>query len=157
MVEDLLDTTFLIQVSLGFMARRKRKKEFPASSFFNAVKARSVKKKKIIKRILLLLAFGFLAYRFITGPYGFIEIHSLWKEKGELEKQSRVLDAEIVDKEIEKQRLTDDDFYLEKQARERLRMVKEGEKLYQIVDTKKSDRTKVDQIPEPSSPDSLSP
>lgn len=139
------------------MARRKRKKEFPASSFFNEVKARSVKKKKTIKRILLLLAFGFLAYRFITGPYGFIEIRSLWKEKGELEKQSRMLDAEIVDKEIEKQRLTDDDFYLEKQARERLRMVKEGEKLYQIVDTKKSDQTKVDPAPEPSSPDSLSP
>jgi cell division protein FtsB len=139
------------------MARRKRKKEFPASSFFNEVKARSFKKKKIIKRILLLLAFGFLAYRFITGPYGFIEIHSLWKEKNDLEKQSRMLDAEMVDKEIEKKRLTDDDFYLEKQARERLRMVKEGEKLYQIVDTKKSDQNKVDHIPEPSSPDSLSP
>jgi cell division protein FtsB len=139
------------------MARRKKKKEFPASSFFNQVKARSVKKKKTIKRVLLLLAFGFLAYRFITGPYGFIEIHSLWKEKNDLEKQSMMLDAEIVDKEIEEKRLTDDDFYLEKQARERLRMIKEGEKLYQIVDTEKTDRKKVDQIPEPSTSDSLSP
>jgi len=139
------------------VARRKRKKEFPASSFFNEVKARSVKKKKTIKRILLLLAFGFLAYRFITGPYGFIEIHSLWKEKSDLEKQSIMLNAEMVDKEIKKKRLTDDDFYLEKQARERLRMVKEGEKLYQIVDTEKTDRKKVDQIPEPSTSDSLSP
>jgi cell division protein FtsB len=139
------------------MARRKRKREFPASDFFNQVKARSVRKKKTIKRILLVLIFGFLAYRFVTGPYGFIEIHSLWQEKNDLEAQSIMLDAEMVDMEIEKQRLTDDDFYLEKQARERLRMIKEGEKLYQIVDTERSDQNKTDESPAHPSPDSTSP
>jgi len=103
------------------------------------------------------LAFAFLAYRFITGPYGFIEIHSLWQEKKELENQSRMLDAEIVDMEIEKQRLTDDDFYLEKQARERLRMIKEGEKLYQIVESENPDEARNNESPQVPSPDSLSP
>jgi cell division protein FtsB len=139
------------------MARRKRKREFPASNFFNQVKARSVKKKKVIKRILLVLALGFLAYRFMTGPYGFVQIHSLWQEKKDLEKQSRMLDAQIVDSEIEKKRLTDDQFYLEKQARERLRMVKEGEKLYQIVDPDNSDRAEKPKSSPSPPPDSLSP
>lgn len=139
------------------MARRKRKKEFPASNFFNQVKARSVKKKKTIKRILLVLAFGFLAYRFMTGPYGFIEIHSLWQQKKDLEEQSRMLDAEIVDSQIEKKRLTDDQFYLEKQARERLRMVKEGEKLYQIVGADNSGRSEEPKSSSSPPPDSLSP
>ncbi len=139
------------------MARRKRKREFPASNFFNQVKARSVKKKKTIKRVLLVLALGFLAYRFMTGPYGFIQIHSLWQEKKGLEEQSRMLDAEIIDSQIEKKRLTDDEFYLEKQARERLRMVKEGEKLYQIVDTDNSDRAEKPKSSPSPSPDSLSP
>lgn len=103
------------------------------------------------------MIFGFLAYRFVTGPYGFIEIYSLWQEKSDLEAQSRMLDAEMVDMEIEKKRLTDDDFYLEKQARERLRMIKEGEKLYQIVDTERSDQNKPDESSAHPSPDSTSP
>ncbi len=139
------------------MARRKRRKHFPASDFFNKVKARSVKRKKTIKRILLLLIFGFLAYRFVTGPYGFIEIHSLWSEKKDLERQSRMLDADIVDLELEKKRLTDDEFYLEKQARERLRMIKEGEKLYQVIDYEKAKQVEQKRTPEISPPDSTSP
>jgi cell division protein FtsB len=139
------------------MTRRKRKKQFPASDFFNKVKARSVKRKKTIKRILLLLIFGFLTYRFVTGPYGFIEIHSLWSEKKDLERQSRMLDADIVDLELEKKRLTDDEFYLEKQARERLRMVKEGEKLYQVIDYEKAKQVEEKRTPEISPPDSTSP
>ena len=139
------------------MTRRKKKKEFPASSFFNKVKARSDKRKKTIRRILFLLIFAFLVYRFFTGPYGFVQIHSLWQEKEDLEKESKAHDAEIVDLEIEKKRLTDDEFYLEKQARERLRMIKEGEKLYQIIDSEKIDQKAKKKPPEPSSPDSLSP
>jgi hypothetical protein len=46
--------------------------------------------------------------------------------------------AKIVDLEIEKKRLSEDKFYLEKQARERLGMVKEGEKVYRVVPLKKA-------------------
>ena len=96
------------------MFKRKKKKAFPQSSFFNTVKERSAQKKKMVKRILFLLIFGFLVYRFFAGPYGFIQIHSLWKEKQSLEGKSKMLKAEIVDLEIEKKRLAGDQFYLEK-------------------------------------------
>jgi len=138
------------------MARKKKKKGFPTSTFFNKVKARSTRRKKTVKRILLLLVFAFLVYRFFTGPYGFVQIHSLWKEKNNLEKESTMLDAEIIDLEIEKKRLTDDEFYLEKQARERLGMTKEGEKVYRIIHTDKSNPEQ-EKSAQPPPPDSLSP
>lgn len=106
---------------------------------------------------MLLLIFIFLAYRFLTGPYGFVQIHSLWKEKKNLEKESKMIDAEIVDLEIEKKRLTQDEFYLEKQARERLGMIKEGEKVYRIIQEEKSNQEEEKKSAESPPPDSLSP
>ncbi|NIM98505.1 MAG: hypothetical protein GTO24_10630 [candidate division Zixibacteria bacterium] len=140
------------------MAKRRTKRGSPQSSFFRKVKERSIQKKRTAKRILLLSAFAFLAYRFFAGPYGFVQIHSLWKEKKNLEKQSKMLDAEIVDLEIEKKRLTTDEFYIEKQARERLGMVKEGEKVYRIIHQDKTEPTKPkEKSDQPAPPDSLSP
>ena len=138
------------------MARRTKRKS-PRSTFFQRVKERGASKKQFVKRILLLLAFAFVAYRFFAGPYGFVQIHQLWKEKNNLEKESKALQAELIDMEIEKQRLTDDEFYLEKQARERLGMVKEGEKVYRVI---QEDQLKPAEEAEPIQPpasDSLSP
>lgn len=47
-----------------------------------------------------------------------------------------MLQARIVDLEIEKKRLEKDKFYIEKQARERLGMVKKGEEVYRVVPLK---------------------
>jgi cell division protein FtsB len=139
------------------VARRKRKTNLPTSNFFKKVKKRSVQKKRIIIKILIALAAIFLIYRFFAGPYGFIQIHSLWKQKQSLEKQSKMLDAEMVDLELEKKRLTHDEFYIEKQARERLGMVKEGEKVYRVVQEDKSKLILPDTSIQPTPPDSLSP
>jgi cell division protein FtsB len=138
------------------MFRRKKKKDFPHSSFFNIVKERSAQKKKTVKRILLLLIFAFLVYRFFAGPYGFIQIHALWKGKKSLEKESRILQAEIVDLEIEKKRLAEDKFYMEKQARERLKMIKPGERMYQVIQKGKTDTAEEKKTPPTSPPDSSS-
>ncbi len=138
------------------MARRRRKRKSP-SSFFQKVKERGTSKKQVVKRILLLLAFAFLAYRFFAGPYGFVQIHQLWKEKNNLEKESKALQAELIDMEIEKQRLTDDEFYLEKQARERLGMVKEGEKVYRVIQEDKLKPAEEAESTQSAAPDSLSP
>ena len=139
------------------MARRRRKTKSPRSTFFQKVKERGASKKRAVKRILLLLAFAFVAYRFFAGPYGFVQIHKLWKEKGNLEKESKELQAELIDMEIEKQRLTDDEFYLEKQARERLGMVKEGEKVYRVIQEDKLKPAEEEESSESTPPDSLSP
>jgi cell division protein FtsB len=139
------------------MARRRTKRESPKSTFFQKVKERTASKSRTAKKVLLLLAFAFIAYRFFAGPYGFLEIHKLWKEKNSLEEEAKALQAELIDMEIEKQRLTDDAFYLEKQARERLGMVREGEKVYRVIQEdplKPEGETKPTQ---PAAPDSLSP
>jgi cell division protein FtsB len=139
------------------MARRRTKRKSPKSTFFQKVKERTANKGRIAKRILLLLAFAFVAYRFFAGPYGFVQIHQLWKEKTNLEKESKALQAELIDMEIEKQRLTDDEFYLEKQARERLGMVKEGEKVYRVIQEDKLKPTEDAESTQSTTPDSLSP
>jgi cell division protein FtsB len=59
--------------------------------------------------------------------------------------------------EIEKKRLTADEFYLEKQARERLGMVKEGEKVYRIIHTDESKPAEEEKTDQLTPPDSLSP
>lgn len=102
------------------------------------------------------MVFAFLVYRFFAGPYGFIQIHALWKGKKNLEKESRMLQAEIVDLEIEKKRLAEDKFYLEKQARERLKMIKPGEQMYQVIQKEKTDTAEEKKTPPTSPPDSSS-
>jgi cell division protein FtsB len=138
------------------MFKRKKKRAFPQSSFFNTVKERSAQKKKMVKRILLVLVFAFLVYRFFAGPYGFVQIHALWKGKKNLEKESRILQAEIVDLEIEKKRLAEDKFYLEKQARERLKMIKPGEQMYQVIQKEKSKSKEDNNSSQIAPPDSSS-
>jgi len=139
------------------MIRGKKRKGSARSGFIKRVKDRAHRRRRKIRKVLLFLFFGFLAYRFFAGPYGFVQIHSLWKEKRGLERESKLLQAEIIDLEIEKKRLTSDRFYLEKQARERLGMIKEGEKVYRIIYTKKHPPEKGNTSFQSPPPDSLSP
>lgn len=142
------------------MIKKRKSKDFLPSEFFQKIKEKTVQKKKKIKRILFLLVFVFVSYRFFSGPYGFIEIHSLRQQKKSLEKEAKMWQAKIVDLEIEKKRLSEDEFYLEKQARERLGMVKEGEKVYRVFQPKKAPPKTGEQMLPPEGirpqPDSLS-
>ena len=115
------------------MRRKRKPRALLQSDFFKKIKERTLQRKKKIKRILFFLLLVFVGYRFFAGPYGFIQIRSLWQEKKNLETESKMLQAKMADLEIEKKRLEEDKFYLEKQARERLGMVKKGEKVYRIV------------------------
>ncbi|MGB8658555.1 MAG: septum formation initiator family protein [Candidatus Zixiibacteriota bacterium] len=136
------------------MFKRNKKKGLATSAFFDKVKDTSGRKKKMAKRILLFLVFVFLIYRFFAGPYGFIQIHSLRQEKRELEHESRMLQAQVVDAGIEKRRLASDSFYLEKQARERLGMIKQGEKMYRVIHTEGPDSTQSKNSTQTPPPDS---
>ena len=120
------------------MRKRGKSRALLKSDFFKKIKERTLQRKKKITRVLFLLLFVFVGYRFFAGPYGFIQIHSLWQEKKNLEVESKMLQAQMVDLEIEKKRLENDEFYIEKQARERLGMVKEGEKVYRFVPLKQT-------------------
>lgn len=130
------------------MFKRQKRKHFPPSSFFDKIKESGILKNRKIKVILFLFVFAFLVYRFCAGPYGFFQIHSLLHEKQSLGHESRLLKADIIDLGIEKNRLKDDPFYLEKQARERLGLIKEGEKMYRVIHKEKPENSK----PFPASP-----
>jgi len=99
------------------------------------LKKKTTKKKKTIKRFLFLLVAVFLVYSFFAGPYGFLRIFSLLKEKKELKLEAKKLEARIMEREQRKEKLESDSFYLEKEAREKLGMARKDEKVYKFVDT----------------------
>lgn len=129
----------------------RKKKSFPQSSFFDKIKERGIPKNRKIKVILSFVVFAFLVYRFCAGPFGFFQINTLREEKKNLEHESKLLKAEMVDLEIEKNRLSHDPFYLEKQARERLGLIKPGEKMYRVVRKVKPGNPKLIQTSPPDS------
>jgi len=103
------------------------------SNFLDRIKEKGKSKKSLLKKALILLMVAFVVYSFFSGPYGFLTIFSLLKEKKALETESKKLEAEIVDLETKKEKLKDDPYFLEKQARERLGMAKENETIFKFV------------------------
>jgi cell division protein FtsB len=119
----------------------KRKKKFYRLlevDLVDKLKSKTAQKKKIIKRFLFLLLAVFVVYSFFSGPYGFLRIFSLLKEKKEIKLETKKLEAQIMDMEIRKEKLKNDTLYLEKEAREKLGMARKDEKIYKFVDTTKT-------------------
>ncbi|OGC75772.1 MAG: hypothetical protein A2145_05780 [candidate division Zixibacteria bacterium RBG_16_40_9] len=83
----------------------------------------------------MLLGAVFFSFTFFGGDFGFVRIWNLHQKKGELELESKKLQVQIIDLQVEKERLLNDKTYIEKLAREKFGMVKEGEKVYQFVPT----------------------
>lgn len=100
-------------------------------------KPRKRKRKTSTKRWLFrgfLLAFlGLFLYLFLGGPYGLIKIISLYtKLKGvESEIDRLTVEKVLLTKQCEK--LGHDLFTIEKIAREKLGMIKDGEIVYKII------------------------
>jgi len=116
----------------------RRKKKFYRLlevDLLDRLKKETVQRKKSIKRFLFLLLAVFMVYSFLSGPYGFLRLVSLFKEKQEVKLEIKELEAEIMDMEQRKEKLENDSFYLEKEAREKLGMARKDEKIYKFVDT----------------------
>ena len=121
------------------MPRRKKKLyRLLEVDLLDRLKKKTVQKKKTIKRFLLLLLAVFLVYSFFTGHYGFLRLFSIFKEKKEVKLEIKELEAQIRDMEQRKEKLKSDSFYLEKEAREKLGLAREDEKIYKFVDTTKT-------------------
>ena len=121
------------------MPRRKKKfYRILDSGLVDRLKKKTTQKKKTIKRFLFLLLAVFLVYSFFAGPYGFLRLFSLLDGKKELKLEAQKLEARIMEMEKRKENLKSDSFYLEKEAREKLGMAREGEKIYKFVDTTKT-------------------
>ena len=119
--------------------RKKKKKlaTFSSGQFLTRVKKEATKKKGKLRAVLILVGLVLLGYLYFAGDFGFVRIFSLWKEKRELRLEIKKLEAKIIDLEVERKRLKNDLYYIERVAREKYGMAKEGEKIYKFVEEPK--------------------
>lgn len=109
------------------MRFRKRKAVYPSfSSPFR-------KKKKLYPKILLLAGIV-LALIFLFGDNGVYRLYSKRAEKEQLLKDIEALKQEQQKLKAEEGRLEGDMKYLEKLARNKYRMAKQGEKVFRVVE-----------------------
>ena len=87
---------------------------------------------RTIKRFLLLLLFAFILYIFVAGDNGLYRIWHLRRWIGSLQKEISALEEERALLEQEHHLLETDMDYIEKQARERYGMIKEGETVFEV-------------------------
>ena len=111
-----------------------RKKRLYSNKF--RPKSKSAMGRKI-KRFLLLLLFAFVLYIFVGGDNGLYRIWHLNRWIGTLRKEISALEEERALLEQEHHLLETDMDYIEKQARERYGMIKEGETVFEIYPPKK--------------------
>ena len=86
---------------------------------FSRVKKLKFPKGKTAKFFLLLGAV-FFTFTFFGGDFGFVRIWNLHQKKKELELEAKKLQVQILDLQVEKDKLKNDKSYLEKIAREKL-------------------------------------
>ena len=92
--------------------------------------------KQFIRGVLLLMGITLLII-FIFGDHGLLQLYKLKRERAKVQAHILQLRKERETVTVEKNRLENDIFYLEKLARERFRMVKPGEKVYKVISKKK--------------------
>ena len=90
-----------------------------------------------IKRFLFLLLLAFVLYIFVGGDNGLYQIWHLKRWIATLEKEISALEEERMLLEQERHLLETDMDTIEKQARERYGMIKEGETVFEIQPSKK--------------------
>jgi len=92
-------------------------------------------KKRLRKagKVFIILLSIFLFYTFIIGRYGVIDIIDLKMNIVKTKKRIGILTAEKVSLEREKEKLEKDSLYIERIARERFGMIKDGERCYRFV------------------------
>ncbi|MFP4417619.1 MAG: FtsB family cell division protein [Fibrobacterota bacterium] len=91
-----------------------------------------MKKKKIGRWIILALGIV-LSTVLLTGDDGVINLYRLQRKTETMEDSLQGLHQRIDSLKTEIQRLTNDTAYIERLAREKLGMAKEGEKVYKFV------------------------
>lgn len=94
----------------------------------------AIKKKR--RRVVMWTVIALAALTLITGNYGFYQIYKINREKRELEQEIARLKLEQEELIRDRERLKNDLIYIEKVAREKYSMVREGEHVYQVIPKK---------------------
>ena len=93
-----------------------------------------IARKKRIKQIVFLAILILVATIFITGSRGTLQLYKFGKQKQDLEQEIKILEDEKTQLEKMKSNLETDPEYIEKIAREKYKMKKKEEKVYEIVE-----------------------
>ncbi|MFH1761667.1 MAG: septum formation initiator family protein [bacterium] len=88
---------------------------------------------------ILIIAAGFIFFM-LTGNYGLYKMWCLSREITNLEKQLEQAEKTNDSLIKEKERLINEDWYIEKVAREKLGMAKPGEKVYKFIKKNKENK-----------------
>jgi len=125
------------------MLNNRKKRNPKEKDFINRFKKDPLLRRKILRRLILLLFLASVFYLYFGGNYGFFRLLSLNKEKGSIILETKRLQAQNMDLELEKEKLKNDPFYIEKVARERYGMAKENEVIYKFIQPQDSSSTLV--------------
>lgn len=115
------------------MLDNRKKENLRENNFFDRIKRQSFPRKKILRRVLFLLLFSFIFYLYFAGDYGFFRLLSLKAQRENTILETKRLQAQNMDMQIEKEKLKDDLSYIEKVARERYGMAKKDEVIYKFI------------------------
>lgn len=85
---------------------------------------------KKIKRVIWIGLFAIVLYFCFGGQYNFYNLWKLNRQKSELEHLIGTNEQEREDLQMQIDKLKNDSTYIEKIAREKFRMGKQGEKIY---------------------------
>jgi cell division protein FtsL len=93
-----------------------------------------ISRKKRIRQIAFFAILILVATIFVTGSRGTIQLYKFTKQKQDLEKEINELEGEKEKLQKMKSDLESDPEYIEKIAREKYKMKKKEEKVYEIVE-----------------------
>jgi len=101
---------------------------------------KKVKTKKInprfLKIVISLFTLLVVYFLFISGPRGSWQLYKRDREKEQLQNDIKELELRKAELDSEKTKLENDPAYIEKIAREKYNMKKEGEQVYRIENDK---------------------
>lgn len=95
---------------------------------------KQIARKKRVRQIAFLAILLIVASVFITGSRGTFQLYKFSEQKQDLENEIEVLEAEKTELELIKSKIENDPEYIEKIAREKYKMKKKEEKVYEIVE-----------------------
>ena len=93
-----------------------------------------IARKKRLKQLSIIIALIIVALIFITGSRGTYQLYKFKQKKAELEAEVNRLENEKISLQDTKDKIENDPEYIEKIAREKYKMKKKEEKVYQIVE-----------------------
>jgi cell division protein FtsB len=91
--------------------------------------------RQYVVRAGLTIIVVFVLYSFLGGEFGFLNLLRMERYRSQLEKERRELTAEIVDLESRHERLTSDSLLIQKLAREKYGLAREGEVIVRLPET----------------------